>query len=806
MTSRSSLYKRLMTMTGAAGLIAGSVGMFVGAGASAYAQSNTSASYTIGYKVTGVSFASSSDASKASANYTVGFTMPTNVGTSTATVVVAGLPDSSLPTSVVVTNTTTSTQSVDSSTGGSVSITNPMAGDSYTLEFLSATNTSVTSETSYDPTVTVNSLDYGMASSAFELMPPSTSPSAVATATSTATGQSVSDSFSGFAVSGATASSALFLNFETLDQVYPTSPTDYTVSVNSNGTTTSDAVTLGGVAITGSTLELNLANSIPTGATVSVSIDGAKNNSLVTATTVGMSLGSATAVSGTVTSSNDTDVAEFLQSAATTYSAQLAVNPTAASASSATWTISLTLPSGYSSSDTAFSLVTGTSGESAFSGWAVFDNTTSSADMSGTGKSVALGSSAKAGDSVTIDLYGVANSGSTSAMAEFDLGSGSSALRFATNSVTLSQVATESVNVVPSTPVPGAAATYTVSGLAASSNGITAQSGTSYIGLDFPTGTVLPTNPADYTVTDLTNSSLSGAYSVSGATGTSTDPIGIKIETTNTIPAGNDLQITISGVINPEIANTYNMMWSGDVTAAAQQVASFPTAATTYPNGALILSGGQIDVVAGGYAFGIPNGTVFSEIKATDMSKVVSGSFPTAASPTPGTLIHPVGSAGIWVVGTNGEIYQFSSMSQFKQDGYSMTQVVPVPAGAAGLVAGVGTLPTAAQTMANGALVQFGKTVYEYAGGVPTGIATEAELSAIQKVTGATVVMGSGSTATSGTVVTGALVHPLGTSGIWVSVSNMALEQFSTASQFTGDGYSFQYVLPVASVGAYTTK
>ena len=286
MSSRSSLYKRLMTMTGAAGLIAGSVGMFVGAGASAYAQSNTSASYTIGYKVTGVSFASSSDASKASANYTVGFTMPTNVGTSTAVVDVAGLPDSSLPTSVVVTNTTTGTQSVDAFNSGSVSITNPVAGDSYTLELLSATNTGVTSQTSYDPTVTINSLDYGMTSSAFELMPPSTSPSAVATVTSTATGQSVSDSFSGFAVSGTTASSALFLNFGTLDQVYPTAPADYTVSVNSNGTTTSDAVTLGGVT-TGSTyLELDLASSIPTGAIVSVSIDGATNDSSVTATTV----------------------------------------------------------------------------------------------------------------------------------------------------------------------------------------------------------------------------------------------------------------------------------------------------------------------------------------------------------------------------------------------------------------------------------------------------------------------------------------------------------------------------------------
>jgi len=165
-------------------------------------------------------------------------------------------------------------------------------------------------------------------------------------------------------------------------------------------------------------------------------------------------------------------------------------------------------------------------------------------------------------------------------------------------------------------------------------------------------------------------------------------------------------------------------------------------------------------------------------------------------------LINPVGTSGYWVVGTNGEIYQFSSMSQFMKDGYVASQVIPVP-NAGGLTAGAGAPPNAAATMANGALVQFGSTIYEYAGGVPTGIQTPAQLASIQKMTGAMVVMGSGSTPTAATTsANGTLVQPLGKAGIWVSDGG-TLYQFMTASQFMTYGYSFQYVLPVATLGTY---
>jgi hypothetical protein len=325
--------------------------------------------------------------------------------------------------------------------------------------------------------------------------------------------------------------------------------------------------------------------------------------------------------------------------------------------------------------------------------------------------------------------------------------------------------------------------------------------------LDFPSGTVLPGATADYTLKDLTSPSSSGVYGVTvgvGATGTSVAGLPqVTITTQNTIAAGDSLQLTITGVINPTAASNTDAVDYTGVVAAAQQVLTVPKATTTYPNGALIQSGGQIDVVAGGHAFGIPSPTVFGKIRAMDKSGVVAGSFPTASAPAPGTLINPVGTSGYWVVGTNGEIYQFSSMSQFMKDGYITSQVIPVP-NTGGLTAGAGAPPTAANTMANGALVQFGSTIYEYAGGIATGIATPAQLAAIQKVTGAMVVMGSGSTPTSAsTSANGTLVQPLGKAGVWVSNSG-TLYQFMSASQFTTDGYSFQYVLPVAMTGSYT--
>ncbi len=358
------------------------------------------------------------------------------------------------------------------------------------------------------------------------------------------------------------------------------------------------------------------------------------------------------------------------------------------------------------------------------------------------------------------------------------------------------------IQVTTSNSSPGALSNWTVSNVEAQT-ALTGGTVSDTLTLT-STGATFPSYGPDYTVTDLTTPSDS--FSNPSITGGGTDSV--TIELPNGLAQGDKFTVSVNGVINPgtTVNDTLDLAASsaaGTIEAAAAAVTAVPTATTTYPSGALIQSGGQIDVVAGGHAFGIPSPTVFGKIRAMDKSSVVAGSFPTASAPAPGTLINPVGTSGYWVVGTNGEIYQFSSMSQFMKDGYITSQVIPVP-NTGGLTAGAGAPPTAANTMANGALVQFGSTIYEYAGGIATGIATPAQLAAIQKVTGAMVVMGSGSTPTSAsTSANGTLVQPLGKAGVWVSNSG-TLYQFMSASQFTTDGYSFQYVLPVAMTGSYT--
>ena len=808
------MYRRLMGMAGATALTVGGLGAVLATGGTAFA-STPSSYYTIGYSVSGVTFASTSSVGGATANYTLGFVMPSNVDTSSTNLTLSGLPDHALPSTAIVTDTTSGTTQVLGVSSGAITLTGAVAGDNYTIVLDGATNATVSVSTMYSPTIEVGANDIGTAS-AFTLTPASTAATATASASTNAAGASAVDTFSGFAVSttgtGSTSSTPyeLYVDLSAENQTYPTAASDYAVQVTNNGTTTSDSVSsvsgptenVSGTATDGYNLTLTLASAIPTGATVAVTIDGAVNSSSAPVTTYVSMSDSTDGGSAPITAPSTTagpDAASFLS--AVDLTSTLAVNPVGAG-DTATWSTSFTVPSGYTSTDdTVTPTLTGGTLPSTVE-WAVFDATNSAGDSSGTG-TVTLNSNVSAGDSITVDYYGVTNSSSSSsASATFTLGS---AYSFATNSVSLTSVPTSPVTVTLSDATPGAAANYTVSGIAAPSGGITATTSSATGGsivLSFPVGTVLPGAAADYTLKDLTTSSSSGVYGVVVGTSSTSRPE-VTITTQNTIAAGDDLQLTITGVINPTAASSTDAVNYTGVVAAPQQVTTVPSAAMTYPNGALIQSAGQIDVVAGGYAFGIPTPTVFGDIMKMDHSSVVSGTFPTATMPAPGTLINPVGTSGYWVVGTNGEIYQFSSMSQFMKDGYVASQVIPVP-NAGGLTAGAGAPPTAAATMANGALVQFGSTIYEYAGGVATGIATPAELASIQKMTGAMVVMGSGSTPTNATAsANGTLVQPLGHAGIWVSDGG-TLYQFMSATQFMTDGYSFQYVLPVAMTGSYT--
>ena len=589
----------------------------------------------------------------------------------------------------------------------------------------------------------------------------------------------------------------------------PGSAGQYTVSVtNSSGAKSTDTVTSATPTnpSTGpSSASLVLTTPLVSGDTVNVTITGVINPSVSGASPVTVS-----------------DSANTNNSAAIDYGTQIGslttslMPPTTASSGSATANLVTSfvatdgVASGGTTTITLPSSITGASGTASVTVGSGSSATTYAETVT---SGVVDMPAVSAGQQVTITVFGVTVTGSP--------GANSYSISVATSGDTLPATATAtedftvtpgSVPVVLSNTALQATSNYSISGLEATAAipADTNSVGTAAVGttsgdyeleLIFPSGTSLPTSASDYSITDSTNSSGSGQ--VSGVLVSGTD---VYLTVSNAIAQGDVISVAVDGAINPATAsNSYTVGINGNVEAAPATVSTVPTAATTYPNGALIQHGGQIDVVAGGYAFGIPNPTVFGKIKAMDMSSVVSGTFPTTTTPAPGTLINPVGTAGYWVVGANGDIYPFSSMTQFKKDGYVVSQVIPVP-NTGGLTVDAGTPPTAATTMANGALVQFGTTIYEYAGGIATGISTPSELASIEKMTGGMVVQGSGSTPTSAsTSENGTLVQPLGKAGVWVN-SGGTLYQFMSASQFKTDGYSFQYVLPIATVGSYTVS
>jgi hypothetical protein len=837
----------LVRLAGVAALAAGSVGGIVLASSTAYASTSPvtipSGTYTVGSgSVTGFTVTPGSA-------YVVSFKATDGISTSSGSdpgSVSVSLPGTTITNGSSAFSTGVSAlvsvngsevgfaSFVSSTSASSVTMMLPTvvnSGDTVQIQFIGVSNPNETSATPEIGTITTSN-DPLTVDASYTI--PQNSSAFAATASNSALGVSnvtynigpidvtSSSSTTGLGSSSSDPFSLTFTSGSASDPsvTLPGAAGQYTVSVtNSSGTKSTDTVT--SAAPTNNTTEgtssvgLVLTTPLAVGDTVNVTVVGVINpSSPTTSVTVTDSVNTGDSSSipyGTQIGSLTTSLMPPTSASTGSTTANLVtsfVSTDAMSSSNSNNYTVITLPSGLAFTTTSVqAAVTVGSGSSA-----VTSEETVTTGNNNTVATVTM-PSVNAGQQVAITVFGVSVTGSSGTNSyTVGVATGADSLTAYGTATEDFTVASGNVPVVLSNTGLQASSNYTISGLEATAAipadtntvGSTFGTGTGDYELElaFPSETSLPTSASDYTITDSTNSSGSGQ--VSGVTVSGSD---VYLTVANNIAENDVFSIAVDGAINPaQGSNNYSIEITGNVEAQPAAVSTtVPNATMTYPNGALIQSGGQIDVVAGGYAFGIPTPTVFGDIMKMDHSSVVSGTFPTATMPAPGTLINPVGTSGYWVVGTNGEIYQFSSMSQFMKDGYVASQVIPVP-NAGGLTAGAGAPPTAAATMANGALVQFGSTIYEYAGGVPTGIATPAELASIQKMTGAMVVMGSGSTPTAATTsANGTLVQPLGTAGIWVS-NDGTLYQFMTASQFTSDGYSFQYVLPVAQLGTYTTS
>ena len=182
--------------------------------------------------------------------------------------------------------------------------------------------------------------------------------------------------------------------------------------------------------------------------------------------------------------------------------------------------------------------------------------------------------------------------------------------------------------------------------------------------------------------------------------------------------------------------------------------ASFPTAAASYPNGAIVGFAGADYVLAGGRAFGAGPPVVLRAVQKVDPARVVAAlsgaTAPTGVTPRPGTLVSTRAvdtNPTVYVVGTRGELYGFAGPAQLVAAGFDPALVVTVPslgglkvsaisAGAAGL--------TAFDTSADGAIVDSDGAYYVFAGGKAFRVPTPAALVAVQKADPAKALPGQG--------------------------------------------------------------
>ena len=875
----SSFRRRALTLVGVSALTLSGVGAAVFGASQAFASAFTniqSNPYSIGTLASGgLSFSASSTTEGAASNYTFGFTVPSGVSGSVITL--DGLPSTSTTTSTtldsavvtvngtstVYSNTVSTTPVNVTSTNGSpsdatITLSSSLnSGDQVSILINGFTNTSNLYGNPYTITADVGSSSSTtqVATASFSLTAGSTTSASLSNALPNVVSNLTLSTFKLSSSASSTQYVDLALSggatFSTSE-----STSNYTVTYSTSGSSVVQTATVTNVAVPSTStasndtsVVLTLGALLAPGDTVNVVADGLTNGgtagSFYAATTFGQGPKSGTGgVYPTITTPTSSTGAKFYVG----YSlgaVSLAVNPATAGATGATYAVTFTVPSlsstemGSGGTPALSSVFTDNTNSSVATsgGYAVFDSTNPAANTAGSAvpsSGVPL-AGVSAGDSVTVDYYGITNSNNANVTGTETLNSVSSGtasttygylIPVKTNTVAYSTGSnTSGLNVSVSNPVVGGYATYTISGLVVGGSGVYPAG--SQIQLDFSTGSISndtgqtnlglpPSGSADYSLTDLTTSSSSGLSKAVPGNVTTTGETNVQDITftlKNAITAGDSISISISGVLNPSAAATNEYVTadgSGSPTANSTTVgylplttgtvavSTAPNAASTMASGSLVQFGGTIYVVAGGVAYGIPTFSDYQTIAngLGDPAVVQSSTAPsTTGTLAMGTLVQVVGSPQINVVGSNNTYYGFSSVSEFESDGYNFANVIQIPS-LGGLTAGSGTAPNAASTMASGSLVQFGGTIYVVAGGVAYGIPTFSDYQTISAALGnPMVVQSSTAPSTTGTPVSGTLVQTVGSAQINVYTSTGTEVGFSTASEFTGDGYSFAKVI-----------
>jgi hypothetical protein len=411
-----------------------------------------------------------------------------------------------------------------------------------------------------------------------------------------------------------------------------------------------------------------------------------------------------------------------------------------------------------------------------------------------------------AGDQVTVTIINVANPTTVGTYSDFAVSTSLDSVAVDAPAYQIGVSSNVGISVAVSPVTPGALATYTISNLHASAATL---SGATLKITPSGTGTVLPDNAGDYTLTDSTTTTGSGGLGgLVYIPATTTAPASVTLTVPNAINSGDQLTVTIDDVLNPPSAGSYYLTLGGTASIAGPAVTApvFPEANTAYPDAGLVNFSGTVYLFAGGHAFGIPTPTVLTAVQVNDHATVVSA--PTGATvpntvPAVGTVVFTYNNPTIYVIGTDGDLHGFATPAQFLGDGYDSADVITVP-NLNGLTVGAtagseGTAVTALATSANGAIVDSSGTYYVFAGGKAFGIPTPARLAAVQAGDTATPLSGTVSSAQTGATIRNGTVVTLN-SAVWVADTG-ALYAFKSVAQLQADGYGGTPSIVIPNVG-----
>jgi hypothetical protein len=806
----------------------------------AYAASVTSSNFTIGTPTGGVNAVSATPVStvqSATVNYTVSFSATAALSSGGSVTVTPSAALGSAPTNGSLVDLTSSGCIQSGFNGGSSTTTSVTFILTSTCSIASGDKVQVSfSATAPGPTVT--SYSFGVSTSANATLVSSntitnTSTPPILSASGTGSGANVRYTISQFGaanggLSAATGALVLTANCTlTCTATPPTiawansGPGSYTVTFTpTGGTATSAPVTSATVSgsssctpsgvppvLTGcNVVTLGLTSSIPAGASVTISGPGTNppgsSSSSVTiapfASVGGASTGTPETTNAIIFGSSVTNVTLSASPSVANATATYTATFRATSAVPAGGTITLAQP------NTSFSGVTGWLVTDTTANWHVVGNT---AGGSGSITVTLTGQAIAAGDSLTVTVAGVTNP-TAGTYSNFTVATSVDTVPAAAPALTIGPSGAAGVIVTPNPASVGAISTYTVTNLFATA---VFTAGVSTIGIVANTTTTrLPNNQADYSITDITTPSGSGtATAISGFTGNA-----ITITVPNAINSGDQLVLTISGVINPGTASgTNTMTFTGNLTGPSA-VAPFPLASSTFPNGALINFSGAIYVFAGGKAFGIPSQEVLNKIRSVNHAVVLNSApgstLPVVASSRSGTLVTTQtvnGNPTIYVVGTDGELHGFSTPQQLKSTGYDARLNVTV-SNLGGMTVGstvgaAGSAANAFSTSADGAIVNSSGTIYTFAGGRAFGIPTPASLTRIRKTNNAAELSGTITTTQTGAnIASGVLLSVISTTTAIVYTSYVGnIFPFRTPTQLKNTGYGGTAGVPVPNTG-----